>query len=69
MRADPSPPRYAPPPRIFGAPLSHAVVVSAMPATSRRVLHPAFEEDEMLLILVGGVLGLCAGAVQMIWTT
>jgi len=33
------------------------------------VLHPAFEEDEMLLILVGGVLGLCAGAVQMIWTT
>lgn len=29
------------------------------------VLHPAFEEDEMLLVLVGGVLGLCAGLAQV----
>ncbi|KAL9180753.1 hypothetical protein ACHAXT_011206 [Thalassiosira profunda] len=29
------------------------------------VLHPAFEEDEILLIFVGGVLGLCAGAAQV----
>lgn len=31
-----------------------------------RVLHPAFEEDEILLIFVGGVLGLCAGAIQVL---
>mmetsp|Transcript_12147 Transcript_12147/g.23147 ORF Transcript_12147/g.23147 Transcript_12147/m.23147 type:complete len:416 (-) Transcript_12147:404-1651(-) len=30
------------------------------------VLHPAFEEDEILLIFVGGVLGLVAGSLQMI---
>mmetsp|Transcript_26209 Transcript_26209/g.62935 ORF Transcript_26209/g.62935 Transcript_26209/m.62935 type:complete len:413 (-) Transcript_26209:166-1404(-) len=30
------------------------------------VLHPAFEEDEILLIFVGGVLGLCAGAIQTV---
>jgi uncharacterized membrane protein YheB (UPF0754 family) len=30
------------------------------------VLHPAFEEDEILLILVGGILGLCAGAIQVV---
>lgn len=30
------------------------------------VLHPAFEEDEILLIFVGGVLGLCAGAIQVL---
>jgi len=29
------------------------------------VLHPAFEEDEMLLILVGGVLGAIVGVIQM----
>lgn len=29
------------------------------------VLHPAFEEDEILLIFVGGVLGALAGAVQL----
>eukprot|EP00804_Cyclotella_cryptica_P018302 CCRYP_017667-RA/>CCRYP_017667-RA protein AED:0.06 eAED:0.06 QI:166/1/0.8/1/0.5/0.4/5/1199/414 len=29
------------------------------------VLHPAFEEDEILLIFVGGVLGAIAGAVQL----
>jgi uncharacterized membrane protein YheB (UPF0754 family) len=30
------------------------------------VLHPAFEEDEILLIFVGGVLGALAGAVQLV---
>mmetsp|Transcript_15648 Transcript_15648/g.33066 ORF Transcript_15648/g.33066 Transcript_15648/m.33066 type:complete len:413 (+) Transcript_15648:255-1493(+) len=30
------------------------------------VLHPAFEEDELLLIFVGGVLGLVAGSLQMV---
>eukprot|EP00984_Skeletonema_dohrnii_P015382 scaffold6630_cov125-Skeletonema_dohrnii-CCMP3373.AAC.4 len=30
------------------------------------VLHPAFEEDEILLILVGGLLGLVAGGVQVV---
>ena len=30
------------------------------------VRHPAFEEDEMLLIFVGGVLGLIAGAIQVV---
>mmetsp|Transcript_8509 Transcript_8509/g.17719 ORF Transcript_8509/g.17719 Transcript_8509/m.17719 type:complete len:415 (-) Transcript_8509:110-1354(-) len=30
------------------------------------VLHPAFEEDEILLIFVGGVLGLMAGVVQLL---
>jgi uncharacterized membrane protein YheB (UPF0754 family) len=29
------------------------------------VLHPAFEEDEILLIFVGGVLGMMAGVVQL----
>lgn len=29
------------------------------------VLHPAFEEDEILLILVGGVLGALVGVIQM----
>ena len=30
------------------------------------ILHPAFEEDEILLILVGGILGLCAGGIQVL---
>ena len=29
------------------------------------VLHPAFEEDELTLILVGGVLGMLVGVIQM----
>ena len=29
------------------------------------VLHPAFEEDEIILIIIGGVLGALAGALQM----
>ena len=34
--------------------------------TNIRVLHPAFEEDEILLILVGGILGLVAGGLQVV---
>ena len=30
------------------------------------ILHPAFEEDEMLLIMVGGILGLLAGVIQVL---
>lgn len=30
------------------------------------VLHPAFEEDEIQLILLGGVLGALAGAAQLL---
>jgi uncharacterized membrane protein YheB (UPF0754 family) len=29
------------------------------------VLHPAFEEDEFLLIMVGGILGLLVGVLQI----
>jgi uncharacterized membrane protein YheB (UPF0754 family) len=29
------------------------------------VLHPAFEEDEIQLILLGGALGAIAGALQL----
>lgn len=39
---------------------------TAFSAPCCRVLHPAFEEDEILLIFVGGVLGLCAGAIQVL---
>lgn len=35
------------------------------PSEFEGVLHPAFEEDEILLILVGGVLGLCVGVIQL----
>ena len=30
------------------------------------VLHPAFEEDEMTLIMVGGVLGMLVGVIQIV---
>ena len=30
------------------------------------VLHPAFEEDEIQLILLGGFLGALAGALQLL---
>eukprot|EP00957_Ditylum_brightwellii_P190068 14469396-Ditylum_brightwellii.AAC.1 len=30
------------------------------------VLHPAFEEDEIILILVGGVLGCLVGIIQLV---
>jgi uncharacterized membrane protein YheB (UPF0754 family) len=35
------------------------------PDQFERVLHPAFEEDELLLILVGAVLGLLVGGLQV----
>ena len=31
-----------------------------------RVLHPAFEEDEWILIAVGGVLGMLVGFFQLL---
>ena len=36
------------------------------PADFERVLHPAFEEDEIQLILLGGFLGALAGALQLL---
>ena len=33
-------------------------------AEFERVLHPVFEEDEWILVLVGGALGAIAGAAQ-----
>jgi len=30
------------------------------------VLHPAFEEDEIQLILLGGLLGMVVGALQLL---
>jgi len=35
------------------------------PAEFEGVLHPAFEEDEIILILLGGVLGAIVGAIQV----
>jgi hypothetical protein len=35
------------------------------PAEFEGVLHPAFEEDEMTLIMVGGFLGMLVGIVQI----
>jgi len=32
-----------------------------------RVLHPVFEEDELKLIIVGGVLGMCVGIFQTVY--
>ena len=43
-------------------------VLSFVSNNYSRVLHPAFEEDEILLILVGGVLGALAGTVQLVAT-
>jgi len=39
---------------------------SLSPAEFEGVLHPAFEEDEFLLIMVGGFLGLVAGLLQIL---
>jgi uncharacterized membrane protein YheB (UPF0754 family) len=40
--------------------------MQALPATEfEGVLHPAFEEDEILLIFLGGVLGAIAGVIQL----
>ena len=35
------------------------------PADFEGVLHPAFEEDEMTLIIIGGILGMLVGVAQM----
>ena len=37
------------------------------PAAFERVLHPAFEDDEWKLILVGGLLGLVVGIFQLVF--
>lgn len=37
-------------------------------AEFEQVLHPIFQEDELTLILVGGVLGLIVGYLQAIFT-
>ena len=34
------------------------------PAKFERVLHPIFEQDELTLIIAGGVLGFLAGLIQ-----
>ena len=36
-------------------------------ASFERVLHPAFEDDEWKLILVGGLLGLFVGIFQLVF--
>ena len=33
-----------------------------------RVLHPVFEQDELTLIIAGGVLGAIAGGLQQVYT-
>lgn len=38
------------------------------PIEFERVLHPIFEEDEMTLIIAGGVLGAIAGYIQQVTT-
>ena len=37
---------------------------SLSPKEFESVIHPVFEEDEMLLIVVGGILGMIVGIVQ-----
>jgi uncharacterized membrane protein YheB (UPF0754 family) len=40
--------------------------MQALPATEfEGVLHPAFEEDEIVLIALGGILGAIAGVIQL----
>jgi len=39
------------------------------PEQFERVLHPAFEEDEIQLILLGGLLGMVVGALQLLLFT
>ncbi len=40
-------------------------MIALSPKEFEGVLHPAFEEDEFLLIMVGGILGLLVGVLQM----
>ena len=42
----------------------HDALVNLPSAEFERVLHPVFEEDELKLIVVGGVLGMLAGLFQ-----
>jgi uncharacterized membrane protein YheB (UPF0754 family) len=47
--------------------LEHTLLIkmkALSPAKFERVLHPIFEEDELTLILAGGVLGFAAGLIQ-----
>lgn len=51
--------------KTLGLETSLRVRMEAMsPAKFERVLHPIFEEDELTLILAGGVLGFAAGLIQ-----
>ena len=47
-------------------PVSNICFVFVPSFFCKRILHPAFEEDEILLIFVGGVLGLIAGGLQVV---
>ena len=40
-------------------------MINLSPPDFEGVLHPAFEEDEILLIIVGAALGLAAGIIQL----
>jgi uncharacterized membrane protein YheB (UPF0754 family) len=44
------------------------LIISAQlpPEQFEGVLHPAFEEDEIQLIILGGLLGMIVGALQLI---
>lgn len=42
----------------------HDALINLPSAEFERVLHPVFEEDELKLIIVGGVLGMLAGLFQ-----
>jgi hypothetical protein len=53
-----------PPPLPTRAPLLPAL----LQAEFEKVLHPIFEEDELTLVLVGGVLGLVVGYLQAAFT-
>lgn len=38
------------------------------PAEFENLLHPVFQEDEIILIIVGGILGAATGLLQLRWT-
>jgi uncharacterized membrane protein YheB (UPF0754 family) len=42
------------------------ISVQLPPEQFEGVLHPAFEEDEIQLIILGGLLGMIVGAMQLI---
>ena len=37
------------------------------PEEFQALLRPCFQEDEVKLIMIGGVLGMLAGVAQLIW--